>query len=222
MHLLRRALHDAGLSRVTTLLKDAPTPLDLGFRMEAWDAADREALKPFLDARPLCDTHLVDECAPAEGYTRPLLLAPSIYYGRENAPALYTRIRRTLPQETAESIITAIGTFFQCPGVATTYWKPITDARPFRVDLAAHSLGHNEPWINQAGNRFHEGEAWVLNHLLHWYCNDVEYNLPLKQTDTLARFDRNLYTSRYEPFIVRRLEDAGLDIRGTRRNLREF
>ena len=226
MHLLRRALRDAGLSRVATLLNVAPTPLDLSFRMEAWDAADREALKPFLDARPLCDTHLVDECAPTEGYTRPLLLAPSIYYGRENAPALYTRIRRTLPAETAESIITSMSTFFQCPGVATTYWKPTADARPFRVDLAAHSLGHNEPWINQAGNRFHEGEAGplekVLNHLLHWYCNDVEYNLPLKQTDTLARFDRNLYTSRYESFIVRRLEEAGLDIRGTRRSMREI
>ena len=226
MHLLRRALHDAGLSRVATLLNNAPTPLDLSFRMEAWDLADREALKPFLDARPLCDTHLVDECAPAEGYTRPLLLAPSIYYGRENAPTLYTRIRNALPEETAESIIASMSTFFQCPGVATTYWKPIAKARPFRVDLAAHSLGHNEPWINQAGNRFHEGEAGplenVLNHLLHWYCNDVEYNLPLKQTDTLARFDRNLYTSRYEPFIVRRLEEAGLDIRGTRRALREI
>jgi hypothetical protein len=49
----------------------------------------------------------------------------------------------------------------------------------------------------------------------------VEYNLPLKQADTLARFDRDLYTRKYEPFIIRRLEEAGRDVTGTRRMMRE-
>jgi len=61
----------------------------------------------------------------------------------------------------------------------------------------------------------------VLNHLGFWFCNDIEYDIPLKQADVLARFDRGLYTSKYEPFIIRRLERAGLDVRGRRRVLRE-
>jgi hypothetical protein len=62
----------------------------------------------------------------------------------------------------------------------------------------------------------------VLNHLGHWFCNEVEYNIPLKQADTLARFDRDLYRRKYEPFIVKRLEEAGLDVTGKRRTMREI
>jgi hypothetical protein len=49
----------------------------------------------------------------------------------------------------------------------------------------------------------------------------VEYNIPLSQADTLARFDRDLYQRKYEPFIIHRLEQAGYDITGSRRMLRE-
>jgi len=41
------------------------------------------------------------------------------------------------------------------------------------------------------------------------------------QADMLARFDRTLYRTKYEPFIISRLERAGLDITGRRRALRE-
>lgn len=228
MRLLEDAAHRAGLIDLATTIAEASSPLDLQIRMARRPQGDRAALQPLLDRRPQCDTYLVDACAPAEGYTHPLLLAPSIYYGRDPAPSLYARIRRSIPPDTAETVVSALQAFFDSPGVAVTYWRPRRDARPFRVDLAAHSLGHPEPWIKVRGDAFLEPDAdpepleRTLNHLHHWYCNDVEYNLPLKQADTLAHFDRALYTSKYEPFIVRRLEEAGLDIRGTRRALREI
>ncbi len=62
----------------------------------------------------------------------------------------------------------------------------------------------------------------VLDHINYWYCNDVEYNLPLKQADQLAHFDWRLYTEKYEPFIIRILEEAGLDITGSRRMQRNM
>jgi len=228
MELLRRAIHRAGRGDLLRHIGDATTPFDLRVKTERLDEEDRKSLEPFNDPRPLCDSHLVDTCATTEGYTHPLLLAPSIYYARGGAPQLHERLRRSLPRETAEAIVASLIAFFESPGVATTYWKPTPAARPFRVDLASHSLGHPGAWIRRRANELVPA-PWdpkplhrVLDHLGYWYCNDVEYNVPLKQADTLARFDRNLYTTKYEPFIIRRLEEAGVDIAGTRRNLREM
>ena len=96
------------------------------------------------------------------------------------------------------------------------------------LDVLSHIFGYNEPWTLITDNTLVEGAVDVrplerlLDHLSYWYLNDVEYNLPLKQADTLARFDRNLYVTKYEPSIIKRLKQAGLDIKGTRRNLREM
>lgn len=227
MQLLKEVATVAGLGRLVDLIGEASSPFDLQMRMEGWEPGDREAVGAFLDRRPLCDTALVNAVTETEGYTSPLLVAPSVYYGRQDAPTLYTRIMGALPEEIADRVISALRAFFGCPAVAVTYWKPEPRSRPFRVDLAASELGRTGPWIGQERNSF-LGEGCdlgpletVLNHLGHWFCNDVEYNVPLKQADVLARFDRGLYTSKYEPFIVGRLERAGVDIRGARRALRE-
>ena len=227
MRLLRDLVRRAGLGPVAQEVEDASTPLDLRVKAERLRPEDREALSPFIERRPLCDTALVKVSTTTEGYTRPLLLAPSIYFGRVDAPALYERIRRSLPRDPAEGVVGSLRRFFSCPGVAVTYWKPAPRSRPFRIDVAAHALGYPESWGEERGNRFVEEDAdhgplrRVLDHLGHWFCNDVEYNIPLKQADTLARFDRDLYARKYEPFIIHRLEHAGLDITGTRRALRE-
>jgi hypothetical protein len=227
MRLLRDMVRRAGLGMFSEEVERASSPFDLRMRVERLPTERRDALTPFVERRPLCDTALVRATTDTEGYTRPLLLAPSIYYGRGDAPALYDRIRRNLDEARAEKVINALRGFFGCPGVAVTYWKPTRNARPFRVDVSAATLGYDEPWEGRGGNRFVDDGCdlapleGVLNHLGYWFCNDVEYNLPLRQADTLARFDRNLYTRKYEPFIVSRLEAAGYDVRGTRRMLRE-
>jgi hypothetical protein len=227
MELLKVVLARAGQLRLRTLVDDASNPFDLTIKLEAMEEQDRQALEPFLDKRPLCDCALVYVCAKSEGYSQPLLLTPSLYRSGSEGVALYERLERNLPRETADTVIASLRRFFMSPPVAVSYWKPIPGSHPFRVDVAGHSLGRSEPWGSSGGNKLlNVPDQGVLegavDHLHHWYCNDVEYNVPLKQADILAHFDRNLYTTKYEPFIISRLERVGVDVKGTRRNLREM
>jgi hypothetical protein len=216
MQLLRKAINRAGHHKLLAHLKDTTTPLDLSIKADTLNPQDRKLLETYIEPRPLCDTHLVHACTTTEGHTTPLLLAPSIYYARGDASTLYERIRRNIPEPNAGNTIASLEAFFGLPGVATTYWRPQPNARPFRIDLTAHTLGHPEPWGRKKGNILLE-PSWdpeplrgVLDHLGHW------------QADILARFDRNLYKRKYEPYIIKRLMQAGVDIAGTRRNLREM
>jgi hypothetical protein len=227
MELLKAALMRAGHPRLRALVDDASSPFDLRLKLGLMQEQDRRALEPFLDKRPLCDSALINFCAESEGYTQPLLLTPSLYRSGSEGVALYKRLNLNLPRETAETVTASLRRFFQSPPVAVTYWKPTPSSRPFRVDISGHSLGRSEPWGASGGNALLEAPdrgplEGVVNHLHHWYCNDVEYNVPMKQADILAHFDRNLYTTKYEPFIISRLERAGVDVKGTRRNLREM
>ena len=227
MELLRRAVRRSGLGRHQELFDGASSPFDLKVKVEYLQENDRKEIEPFLERRPLCDTGLVKASTGSEGYTTPLYLAPTIYYARNGLPALYSRINMALDRELATTVKGALESFFASPGVLTSYWRPTLKAAPFRVDILASSLDHPEPWrLRERNFLLEEGMDTkplerVLNHLGYWYCNDVEYNVPLRQADTLARFDRALYTQKYEPFIVRRLEEAGRDVTGTRRMLRE-
>ena len=95
-----------------------------------------------------------------------------------------------------------------------------------RVDFLSNLIGYMEPWESYQADRFIDGGQplkgleELLNQLAYWFCNEVEYNIPLYQADLIARFDRSLYESRYEPLIIRRLEEAGLSIISRRRVLR--
>lgn len=228
MRLLKEAVRKSNLESIAEEVERSSSPLDLRITLESWPKEKRESLEPFLDRNPMCDTALIGATMDIDGYSKPLLLTPSIYYHRSNPLAFYNNIRRYLRQEQASKVIDSLKNFFDCPGVAVTYWKPTRHSRPFRVDISASELGYDDPWEAMKGDQF-IGEGGdlaqletVLDHLGHWFCNDVEYNLPLMQADILARFDRRLYTSKYEPFIIRRLEQAGLDVRATRRVLREM
>ncbi|MBQ03432.1 hypothetical protein CL673_01795 [Candidatus Bathyarchaeota archaeon] len=227
MELLKVALFRAGHPRIRMLVGDASSPFDLRLKLGILEEQDRVALESFLDRRPLCDSALVHLCTKSQGYTHPLLIAPSLYRSGSEGGALYKRLELNLPQETADAVITSLRRFLSSPPVAVFYWKPAPNSRPFRVDVSGHSLGRSKPLIPSEGNYLletpdHRSMKGVINHLHYWYCNDVEYNIPLKQADVLAHFDRNLYTTKYEPFIINRLERAGVDILGTRRNLREM
>ncbi|MEE8355022.1 MAG: DNA double-strand break repair nuclease NurA [Candidatus Bathyarchaeia archaeon] len=227
MELLKAALLKAGHPRLRALVDDASNPFDLRLKLAVMEEQDRRALEPFLDKRPFCDSALVHFCAESQGYTQPLLLAPSLYRSGSEGVALYKRLERSLPRETADTVIASLRRFFRSPPVAVTYWKPAKASRPFRVDVAGHSLGRSEPWGASGGNAFleapdHGALEGVVDHLHHWYCNDVEYNVPMKQADMLAHFDRKLYTTKYEPFIISRLKKAGVDVSLTRRNQRDM
>ncbi len=227
MALLREAIRRAGLGANSEKLDGASSPLDLVMRSEVWTPEEREELAPFMEERPLCDPPLVEESTATEGYTTPLYLAPSIYYSQQGEVLVLVRqIDKYIEPTTAARLKEGVKGFFKTPGVVATYWKPKPKGRPFRVDVLASSLGRSEAWDTHQRNVFldsypREAMEGVLNHLAHWYCNEVEYNIPLKQADTLARFDRDLYRRKYEPFIIRRLEEAGMDVTGKRRVIRE-
>ena len=228
MELLRGAVRKAGLHALSPVFEEATNPVGLRLRMDGMKE-ERAAMEPFVEQRPLCDTALVKETTLEEGFTHPLLLAPSIYYGRdENTPSLYRRISENIGEERAEPIIKSLKSFFSSSGISTLYWKPKPTGRPFRVDITTSWLGISDPWMKSRKNRFlDEGCALepiekVLNHLDYWFINSIEYNIPLKQADMLARFDRELYRSKYEPFIVKRLEAAGLRLTEARRSQREL
>lgn len=228
MAMMRRAVDDAGLGWLIPEVEEASSPFNLRMKAEQWPPDKRAQAEAFLERRPLCDTALVNEVMREEGYTHPLILAPSIYYGRDrDTPDLFERIRKNVGVK-AEPMVHALGGFFKCPGVAVTYWKPTEKARPFRVDVSASLLGYSDPWDKRKSNEFVDAEAdmkpmeQVLNHLGYWHVNPIEYNVPLRQADMLARFDRELYRQKYEPFIVKRLERAGLLVTDSRRDIREI
>ena len=225
MELLKAAVTRAGLGSLVKQLNETSSPLDLRGKMEAWSEAQWKQIEPWIEARPLCDPLLVKESIETAGYTTPLYLSPSIYYANSDALSLYKLIDKHLEPNIAARVKEVVKGFFLAPGVVATYWKPSPKGRPFRVDVLANLLGRPEAWNSHTRNMFIDTNPnfeQVLNHLGYWFCNEVEYNIPLKQADTLARFDRDLYHRKYEPFIIRRLEEAGLDVEGKRRSKREF
>jgi hypothetical protein len=225
MQLLKTAVTRAGLGSLVKKLDEASSPLDLRGKMENWSEEEWRQIEPWIEARPLCDPLLVRESTETAGYTTPLYFSPSIYYTDNDTPNLYRQLDKHLEPGIATRVKEAMKGFFTAPGVAAIYWKPGPDARPFRVDVLANLLGRPEAWNSHTRNMFLDPNPnieKVLNHLRHWFCNEVEYNIPLKQADMLARFDRDLYHRKYEPFIIHRLEEAGLDVEGKRRSKREF
>ncbi len=225
MELLKTAITKAGLGNLVKQLDEASSPLDLRGRMENWGEKEWKQMEPWIEERPLCDPLLVKDSTTTPGYTAPLYLSPSIYYSDNDTMSLYRMVDKHLEGDTAVRVKRAIREFFSAPGVAAIYWKPSAKARPFRVDVLANLLGRPEAWNSHTRNMFTDPNPnleKVLNHLNHWFCNEVEYNIPLKQADTLAHFDRDLYRRKYEPFIVHRLEEAGLDVEGKRREKRNF
>jgi hypothetical protein len=225
MELLKEAVTKAGLGSLVKQLDEASSPIDLRGKLQNWGETEWKQIEPWIETRPLCDPLLVKESTETAGYTSPLYLSPSIYYADNDTASLYRMVDKYLEAGTATRVKEAVKGFFSAPGVAAIYWKPGPKARPFRVDVLANLLGRPEAWSSHTRNMFlasNPNLEKVLNHLGHWFCNEVEYNIPLKQADTLAHFDRDLYHRKYEPFIVRRLEKAGLDVEGKRREKRNL
>jgi len=228
MELLKTLIKREGNLTLSALVDDASSPMDLWILFDKMNEKEQASLRPYIEKNPFFDSELVEESRVNEGYTMPLNIAPSIYYSRDKTiPAFFNLLDKTLDKDKAKILKESFESFFGCPGVATIYWRPTDKARTFRVDFLSSSLGDFDPWSLKNKNSLmicydKDNLEKVLNHLSYWYCNDIEYNLPLKQADTLARFDRGLYRSKYEPFIINKLKEAGHVIKGTRRMLREI
>jgi hypothetical protein len=227
MALLREILALSGIDgNLADLVARSTSPMSLREKMSE---VDRRMLNTLLgDIKPLTDLEVVEASAEAQGFSHPLLLAPSIYYRRgDTVSSLNRRVRALLSKEVAERVIAALEGFFSRPAVALTYWRPRRDGRAFRVDISGSSLGYGTPMMEARRNTFVAEDydlrtlKEVLDQLRFCFCNDVEYNLPLHQADRLARFDRQLYASRYEPFLIKRMAERGIVLRSRVRELRE-
>lgn len=230
MALLRGVLALSGVGgNLLSLVVESPSPISLRAKMGRLKEDEKKVLESlFGGVKPLSDQELVMVSTRSPGFTHPLLLAPSIYYrSGDTRPSLYRRIEELLPKEPAERTVSALKGFFSRPAMALTYWQPHQGARPFRVDVSAPSLGYRFPMEEIRRNTFVAEDCdlsllrEVFDYLGFWFCNDLEYNLPLHHADRLARFDRRLYTSRYEPFVVGRMEQRGINLRIRVRDLRE-
>lgn len=227
MALLKISLEKAGQHKLKELIDGIYTPFDLSLKIENFKDFDRKILESFLSQKPMCDTELINAYTKTEGYTHPLCLTPLLLRSESDRLSFYDRIKRNISSEIADITCVSINRFLDNPPVATTYWKPTPVSPSMRVDVSSHTLKFNEfNFLGYEHNSFNKSDFSnledILNHLNYWYCNDVEYNVPLRQADILARFDRKLYTTKYEPFIISRLERAGVNVKGTRRNLREM
>jgi hypothetical protein len=227
MALLKTSLYKAGQYKLKELIDDIYSPFDLSLKIENYKDFDRKILESFLSQKPMCDTELVNTYTKTEGYTQPLCLTPLLLRSESDRLSFLDRIKRNVSSEIADISCVSINRFLDNPPIVTTYWKPTPVSSPMRVDISSHTLKYNK--LNCSGyghNSFNKLDfsnlEGILNHLNYWHCNDVEYNVPLRQADILARFDRKLYTTKYEPFIISRLERAGVNVKGTRRSLREI
>jgi len=230
MALLHEIVALSGIDgHLASLIAKSTSPISLREKMGRLEEEERKMLDDlFGGVKSLSDLELVEFSAEAPGFTHPLLLAPSIYYrSGDTLPSLYRRIRRLLSKELAERVVAALEGFFSRPPVALTYWQPRRGARPFRVDISGSSLGYSSSMKEISKNTFVAEDRdlsilrEIVNHLGFCFCNDLEYNLPLRQADRLARFDHQLYASRYEPFLVKRMEERGIVLRSRVRDLRE-
>ena len=226
MELLKTAVTKAGLGSLVKQLDEASSPLDLRGKMQNWGEAEWKQIEPWIEARPLCDPLLVKDSTETAGYTAPLYLSPSIYYADNDTMSLYRMVDKYLEEGTATRVkrggegillgarrrgdLLEAKSARRAPSGSTSSPTSSDDPRRGTATPGTCSLDPN-PNLEK-----------VLNHLGHWFCNEVEYNIPLKQADTLAHFDRDLYHRKYEPFIVRRLEEAGLDVEGKRREKRNI
>jgi len=231
MALLRDILAQSDISQeLKSLIRESTSPISLKEKMTRLRQEERTFLQSLTGGDSgLSDPQLTEASTNSCGFTHPLLLAPSIYYrGGDFLPSLYRRANELMPRDQAKSLVTALDSFFSRPTIALTYWKPRKESRSFRVDLSASSLGYRFPMKEFKLNTFISEECdlsvlkEVLNNLGFWFCNELEYNLPLSQADRLARFDSKLYKSQYEPFIVRRLQEHGIDLKSRVRDLREM
>lgn len=230
MTLLREIVAVSGIDgHLVSLIDKSPSSISLREKMGRLEDEKRKVLESLLGGvRTPSDLELVETSAEDSGFSHPLLLAPSIYYrSGDTVSSLNRRVKELLPKKLAERVVAALDGFFSRPPVALTYWQPRRGGRSFRVDLSGSSLGYSSSMKEIRRNTFVAEDCdlhvlrEVVDHLGFCFCNDLEYNIPLHQADRLARFDRQLYASRYEPFLVKRMEERGVLLRSRVRDLRE-
>jgi len=231
MALLKELVAKSGLERhLVDLVAGVNSPLALKSKIRQLDEEDRKKLSVLVASGllPLCDVEMLTASVEVPGFSHPLILAPAIFFSKMATKSnLYSMVENALGIEKSGEMLKRINDFFALPPIVLTYWIPYKGGTPFRFDISGSALDYVEPSDCFRRNMFVEDNRdlssikRLLDHLNFWFCNLVEYNIPLRQSDRLARFDRALYKSRYEPFIIKSMERFGIKLKSRVRDLRE-
>lgn len=194
----------------------------------------KSSLRPYLNelTQPISDEALYSELAPEAGYTTPLFLAPQTRFFAAEAEKgtndwWDSSFRKLLGRNSAlEGLRGALDELYSLPPVAISYWKPRSGFMTYRIDVPSTLLGQKSRTGDMKENALAENVAAnALRGLvskLNWLSQGENVVAPLTEVDAIARLDRRLYHSSYEPLIVKELTNKGYNLRLSKRRIRDY
>ena len=194
----------------------------------------KSSLRPYLNelGQPISDEALYGELDTGPGYTAPLLLAPQTrFFALEAEKGTNdwwdSSFRRLLERNSAlEGLRVALDDLYSLPPVAISYWKPRHGPATFRIDIPSNLLGQESKTGDMKENVLAEDigsdRTQGLVSKLNWLSQGENIVSPLTEVDAIARLDRRLYHSSYEPLIIKELASKGHTVRLSKRRIRDY
>jgi len=177
------------------------------------------------------DEGLYSELVTEPGFTTPLALAPHTIFlsGESKAKGWYdTNFRKRIERDSDLSgVLKRLDEYFSSTPIALTYWKPPGVSVVYRLDVPASLLGYRGECGNLSEDVFLEEEEYLsamrnIVSMLNWMRQGPYVVYPLVQVDSIAKLDRNLYKTAYEPAIVEELRRRGFRVNPRKRKIRDL
>lgn len=177
-----------------------------------------------------------DECLYSEltlepGFTTPLLLAPQTIFltGESKANGWRdTSFRKHIEKdEDLSGVLKSLDEYFSSTPIALTYWRPSNMSMVYRLDVPASLLGYSGKCEDLTEDVFLEGRDYLesmknIVGVLNWMRQGPYAVYPLVEVDSIAKLDRSLYKSVYEPVIVEELKKRGFKVNSRKRRIRDI
>lgn len=190
-------------------------------------------LRSYLDelTQFISDEGLYSEVTSEAGYATPLLLGPQTrFFGTEVKKGTNdwwdSSFRRHLSGSLALSgLRKALDELYSFPPIAISYWKPNPGFLTYRIDVPSTLLGVESRAGDMNENMLADtNTAPYLQEVvsqLNWLSQGESAVFPLTEVDVVARLDRRLYHSSYEPIIIQELASKGHNARLNKRRIRD-
>ena len=203
------------------------------FKDKYWDKFEESLRGLFLKEleQDFSDEGIYSELATEPGFTTPLALAPHTIFltGESKAKGWYdTNFRKRIERDSDLSgVLKRLDEYFSSTPIALTYWRPPGAAGVYRLDVPASLLGYQRKCGDLTEDVFLEGEEYLsamrnIVSMLNWMRQGPYAVYPLVQVDSIAKLDRNLYKTAYEPVIVEELRRRGFKAGPRKRSIRDI
>ncbi|MDW8033409.1 MAG: hypothetical protein RMI79_00430, partial [Nitrososphaerota archaeon] len=139
-----------------------------------------------------------------------------------------TKFRKRIEKESDLSgVLRTLDEYFSSTPIALIYWKPPDMPVVYRLDLPASLLGYPGKCEDLTEDIFLEGNKYLDNvknivGILNWTRQGPYAVYPLVEVDNIAKLDRSLYKTVYEPIIVEELKKRGFKVNPRRRRIRDI